>query len=89
MPNYRCICVLEDHSLAAGFGSAVLELINSKVMDLQCAPKLFGVFDAFVPPASQDEQAAMNGFDMESVYSYILSHMNFEKRRPGALAAVG
>lgn len=71
LPKYQVVCTIEDHSIAGGFGSAVIELAQEKDIPLQANIHRFGVGDAFVPHASQAEQHAMNGYDSESIFSYV------------------
>jgi 1-deoxy-D-xylulose-5-phosphate synthase len=73
LPKYPVVCTLEDHVIAGGFGSAVMEYANEAHLALQCTIKRFGVEDSFVPHASQGEQYALNGYDAESIVSYVLS----------------
>jgi 1-deoxy-D-xylulose-5-phosphate synthase len=72
LPKYPIVCTIEDHAIAGGFGSAVMEFANDEGIALQSSIKRFGVGDAFVPHASQGEQYALNGYDAESIVAYIL-----------------
>lgn len=72
LPNYPIVCTIEDHAIAGGFGSAVIEFSNDEGIALQSPIKRFGVGDAFVPHATQGEQHALNGYDAESIVSSIL-----------------
>jgi 1-deoxy-D-xylulose-5-phosphate synthase len=72
LPKYPIVCTLEDHAIAGGFGSAVVEFANDEGLSLQSPVKRFGVQDTFVPHASQTEQHILNGFDAESIVTYIL-----------------
>ena len=71
LPKYQVVCTIEDHSIAGGFGSAVIELAQEKNIPLQANIHRFGVGDAFVPHATQAEQHAMNGYDSASIVSYV------------------
>jgi 1-deoxy-D-xylulose-5-phosphate synthase len=71
LPNYKVVCTVEDHAIAGGFGSAVIEFAQERNLQLQSSIHRFGVGDAFVPHASQAEQYAMNGYDGEGIESYI------------------
>jgi 1-deoxy-D-xylulose-5-phosphate synthase len=71
LPNYKVVCTVEDHAIAGGFGSAVIEFAQERNIQLQSSIHRFGVGDAFVPHASQAEQYAMNGYDSEGIESYI------------------
>jgi len=72
LPKYPLVCTIEDHAIAGGFGSAVMEFANDEGIELQSSIKRFGVGDAFVPHATQGEQHALNGYDAESLVSSIL-----------------
>jgi 1-deoxy-D-xylulose-5-phosphate synthase len=72
LPKYPIVCTLEDHAIAGGFGSAVVEFANDTGLTLQCPIRRFGVQDSFVPHASQSEQHILHGFDAESIAQYIL-----------------
>jgi 1-deoxy-D-xylulose-5-phosphate synthase len=71
LPKYDVVCTLEDHSIAGGFGSAVIEFANDEGINLRTTIKRFGVGDSFVPHGSQTEQYAMNGYDPVSISNYI------------------
>ncbi|MCB0338824.1 MAG: 1-deoxy-D-xylulose-5-phosphate synthase, partial [Bdellovibrionales bacterium] len=71
--QFKTVCVLEDHALAGGLSSALLELVNDMDINLQSHLKRFGVQDDFVPHGSQTEQHRMNGFAPEQITEYLLS----------------
>jgi 1-deoxy-D-xylulose-5-phosphate synthase len=71
LPKYDVVCTLEDHALAGGFGSAVIEFANDKNINLRGSIKRFGVADLFVTHGSQAEQHKMNGYDAASIVDYI------------------
>ena len=73
LPQYRCVCTLEDHALSGGFGSAVAEFVSDAGLKLQSPLKRFGVGDAFITHATQGEQHAMNGYDVKSIVAHISS----------------
>lgn len=76
LPLYNTVCTWEDHALAGGFGSAVIELVNDKNIPLKTNIKRFGVGDFFVDHASQSEQYKICGYDPESILNFIMSeHM--------------
>ncbi len=72
LPKYPIVCTIEDHAIAGGFGSAVVEFSNDAGLALQGVIKRFGVHDTFVPHASQSEQHALHGFDAESIVAHVL-----------------
>ena len=71
LPKYDVVCTLEDHSIAGGFGSAVVEFANEEGINLRSTIKLFGVRDSFVPHGSQAEQHSMHGYDPVAIANYI------------------
>jgi 1-deoxy-D-xylulose-5-phosphate synthase len=73
LPKYPLVCTLEDHAIAGGFGSAVIEYANDEGIALQSPIKRFGVGDSFVPHATQAEQHALFGYDAESIVAYVIS----------------
>ncbi|MFN4896491.1 MAG: 1-deoxy-D-xylulose-5-phosphate synthase [Pseudomonadota bacterium] len=79
LPKYDLVCTLEDHAIAGGFGSAVLEFVNDNGIQLKSAIKRFGVNDSFVPHGSQSEQHLLNHYDSASIVNHIRS--NASKRR--------
>ena len=84
LPQYQLVCTLEDHALSGGFGAAVLELISDSGLVLQNPLKRFGIGDAFLPHAKQEEQHEMHQYDVDSICHYILSNYV-----PGRMIAVG
>ncbi len=71
LPRHSIVCTLEDHAVAGGFGSAVLEFANDSGLSLKAPIQRFGVGDSFVPHASQGEQHAMHGYDTKSLVHFI------------------
>jgi 1-deoxy-D-xylulose-5-phosphate synthase len=72
LPKYPLICTIEDHAIAGGFGSAVIEFANDEGIALQSPIKRFGVGDSFVPHATQAEQHALYGYDAKGIVAYVL-----------------
>lgn len=72
LPRYPIVCTIEDHAITGGFGAAVVELANDEEIALQSSIKRFGVRDSFVPHATQGEQHGLNGYDADSIVSYVL-----------------
>lgn len=73
LPKYPVVCTLEDHAIAGGFGSAVMEFAHQAAIALQCPIKRFGVDDTFVAHATQAEQHAALGYDAQSIVEYVRS----------------
>jgi 1-deoxy-D-xylulose-5-phosphate synthase len=71
LPRYPVVCTLEDHAIAGGFGSAVIEFANDRELSLQSSIKRFGVADAYVAHGSQAEQHSLNDYDVQSISSWI------------------
>jgi 1-deoxy-D-xylulose-5-phosphate synthase len=72
LPKYPLLCTIEDHAIAGGFGSAVVEFANDEGLALQSPIKRLGVGDSFVSHATQAEQHAMYGYDADSIVAYVL-----------------
>lgn len=72
---HRLIATVEDHALAGGFGSAVLELFNEAGLNIPV--KRFGVKDQFIDHGSRAEQLKLCGLDEQSLitsfYNYFTS----------------
>jgi 1-deoxy-D-xylulose-5-phosphate synthase len=81
LPSFDVVCTIEDHAIQGGFGSAVLECVNDLAINLRCAIKRFGVGDSFVPHATQSEQYAMYGYDVQSIVGYILHSSKKDRRQ--------
>ncbi len=75
--EHAITAIIEDHAIAGGFSSAVLESLND--CNLKSQPVSFGqilrfgVQDKFVDHASQEQQHRDNGFDKESIRIAILN----------------
>ena len=53
---YKLVCTIEDHALAGGFGSAILEFINDNHLSINSPVLRFGLRDEFISHASQQQQ---------------------------------
>jgi len=80
LPKYDTICTLEDHSIAGGFGSAVVEFANDEGIALRAPIKRFGVGDSFVPHGTQAEQYAMNGYDSAGICAYLVRNTRASRK---------
>jgi 1-deoxy-D-xylulose-5-phosphate synthase len=87
IPNYNIVCTLEDHSINAGFGSAVLEAVNDNAILTKSNIQRFGMADKFIPHASQSEQHIMHTYDAASIAMHIAELMNSELRQDKAAQA--
>jgi len=72
LPRYRVICTIEEHALAGGFGSAVLELIEEQNLVLQGQIKRIGLRDTFISHGSQKEQLEEHGCTKENLVATVL-----------------
>ena len=77
VPN---LITVEDHAIAGGFGSAILEFLAEEGVAGVSVRRL-GVPDRFVPHGTQDELRKMCGFDRESITQAALQMMRFERKR--------
>ena len=80
IPKYEVVCSVEDHAIAGGFGSAVLELVNDNGLKLRNPIKRFGVGDSFVPHATQAEQHQMYGYDSKSIASFLVQTISRKQK---------
>jgi 1-deoxy-D-xylulose-5-phosphate synthase len=80
LPKFDLVCTIEDHAIAGGFGSAVIECANELGVNLGCSIKCFGVGDSFVPHATQSEQHKLHGYDAESIATYVLGNVKARRR---------
>jgi len=76
LPRFNSICTWEDHALAGGFGSAVVEFANDAQLNLKRPIKRFGVGDVFVPHASQKQQHQLMGYDSSAVEEWLLANIS-------------
>src|SRR5258706_5572957 len=74
------VITVEDHVLAGGFGSAVVELLADEGMTGVTVRRL-GVPDRFIPHGTQDELKKMCGFDKDAIAQAALQMMRGEKKR--------
>jgi 1-deoxy-D-xylulose-5-phosphate synthase len=80
LPKYGLVCSIEDHALAGGFGSALLEFVADSGVALRNPIKRFGIGDTFVPHGSQTEQHAMHGYDATSIVNYVRSNASRSRK---------
>ncbi len=80
LPKYEVICSIEDHALAGGFGSALLEFASDNGIILRNPIKRFGIGDSFVPHGSQAEQHAMHGYDTKSIIDYVRGNVTSNRK---------
>jgi 1-deoxy-D-xylulose-5-phosphate synthase len=73
--QYDVVCTWEDHALAGGFGSAVVEFVNDAGISPATGIKRFGVGDEFVPHASQKQQHELLGYDAGSLEAWLLQRL--------------
>ncbi|MBP7088296.1 MAG: 1-deoxy-D-xylulose-5-phosphate synthase [Candidatus Omnitrophica bacterium] len=65
--NFKTIIVLEESSLACGFGSAVLEYYESKELLASIKLLRIGLPDEFIPSASREKLFEIYGLDAPSL----------------------
>lgn len=71
----RPMLTIEDHSIAGGFGSAVLELAAAKGLDASKV-KLLGVGDKFIPHDTRTAQLAAAGLDAQGIAAAAKKSLN-------------
>ena len=74
------LITVEDHAVAGGFGSAVLEfLADEGISDVRV--RRLGVPDRFIPHGTQDELRKLCGFDQEAITQAALQMVRFGRKR--------
>ena len=74
------LITVEDHSVAGGFGSAILEfLADEGISDVRV--KRLGVPDRFIPHGTQDELRKICGFDKDAITQATLQMLRRGKKR--------
>ncbi len=61
------IVTIEEHCIAGGFGSALLEEINTKGINAAGKIKIFGASDCYITKASRDVQLDRMGISVDAV----------------------
>jgi 1-deoxy-D-xylulose-5-phosphate synthase len=77
IPN---LITVEDHALAGGFGSAVLEFLADEGRN-DIRVKRLGVPDRFIPHGTQDELRKICGFDKDAITQATLQMLRRGKKR--------
>ncbi len=74
------LITVEDHAIAGGFGSAVLEcLAEEGISDVRV--RRLGVPDRFIPHGTQDELRKLCGFDQEAITQAALQMVRLGRKR--------
>ena len=74
------LITVEDHAVAGGFGSALLEfLADESITGVEI--KRLGVPDRFIPHGTQDELRKMCGFDKDAIAQAALQIMRRPKKK--------
>jgi 1-deoxy-D-xylulose-5-phosphate synthase len=74
------LITVEDHAVAGGFGSAVLELLADEgISDVRV--RRLGVPDRFIPHGTQDELRKLCGFDQEAITQAALQMVRLGRKR--------
>ena len=77
MPN---LITVEDHGLAGGFGSAILEFLADEGLN-DIRVKRLGVPDRFIQHGTQDELRKICGFDKDAITQATLQMLRRGKKR--------
>jgi 1-deoxy-D-xylulose-5-phosphate synthase len=77
VPN---VITVEDHALAGGFGSAILEFLADEDIRHVRVRRL-GVPDQFIAHGTQDELRKLCGFDRESITQTALQMVRLQRKR--------
>lgn len=74
------VITVEDHVIAGGFGSAILELLaDHGIQDV--VVKRLGVPDRFIPHGTQDELRKLCGFDKDAITQAALQFVRRDRKR--------
>ncbi len=74
------LITVEDHVIAGGFGSAVIEFLADEGIS-GVEVKRLGVPDRFIPHGTQDELRKMCGFDKDAIAQAVLQMVRRGKKR--------
>src|SRR5512135_896988 len=74
------LITVEDHVVAGGFGSAVIELLADEGVS-GVEVKRLGVPDRFIPHGTQDELKKLCGFDKDAIAQAVLQMVRRAKKR--------
>jgi 1-deoxy-D-xylulose-5-phosphate synthase len=80
VPRIPNLITVEDHALAGGFGSAILEFLADEGIS-EVRVKRLGVPDRFIPHGTQDELRKICGFDKDAITKAILQMVRRGKKR--------
>ena len=80
IPKHALVCTIEDHAVNAGFGSAVLEVVNDNDISIRRNIQRFGMSDDFIPHASQSEQYMMNAYDANSITEHVAEILSVKNK---------
>ena len=72
--GHSALLILEEHVLAGGFGSAVLELLSAHDLLTECRVHCCGVPDVFVEHGPASALRAHWGLDKDGFKKFILAH---------------
>jgi len=78
--NVSHVITVEDHAVAGGFGSAVLEFMAEEGI-AGAHVRCLGVPDRFIPHGTQDELRKFCGFDREGITQAALQMMRLGRKR--------
>jgi len=80
VPRIPNLITVEDHVVAGGFGSAILEFLADEGIS-EVRVKRLGVPDRFIPHGTQDELRKVCGFDKDAITQAILQMVRRGKKR--------
>jgi 1-deoxy-D-xylulose-5-phosphate synthase len=73
------VITVEDHAIAGGFGSAIVEFLAEEGIGVQV--RRLGVPDRFIPHGTQDQLRKLCGFDREAITQAALQVIRLERKR--------
>lgn len=85
--RHNRLITVEDHALAGGFGSAVLELVSDAAMGIPI--KRLGTKDRFIEQASRQEQLKLCGLDEQNLTTCFHNYFSLSQNRKELKASDG
>lgn len=77
--NSKLLVTMEEHVLAGGFGSGVLELLNQNGIDSSRVLRI-GISDQFLPHGNTVQLKMLAGLDADSIIRKIMERLDKKKR---------
>ncbi len=73
--NHKIVITVEDHMLAGGFGSSVLEAVNDNITASNCKIIRLGIPDTFVEAGVRKDLLKLLGMDADGLHDRIMEEL--------------